>query len=333
MRSTGRVRVDVLLAGSAGCRWALVTLLALAPLSTACSDASRRSPSEPAPPAGPGLLPLAFSTEHFLLRHDQSTAGLVAAYAAALEESWPRITGDLGVGSTGRIEGHLHPDQAAFTRATGYAGATGSVDGPNRFHIVAAPFSAALAVHEFAHNVTLHVNPGAGDNPVWLWESVALFEAAQLVPPASIDYLASGDFPRFDELGRGGRYSIYDVGFTIAECIVDGWGREGLRRMILAAGDAPSALGVSLDELERRWRRCVEGRYFASRRAASSVAASAGKNASTRSSWSVMSCGVPRLVSVEKNRRWRSPLRNSIARNGAVETSRSSVRQRGGTPG
>ena len=38
----------------------------------------------------------------------------------------------------------------------------------------------------------------------------------------------------------------------------------------------------------------------ARRRATSSVAASAGKNDSIRSSCSVMSCGVPRLVSIEK---------------------------------
>jgi len=41
------------------------------------------------------------------------------------------------------------------------------------------------------------------------------------------------------------------------------------------------------------------------------VVSSAGKKDSTRSSWSVMSWGVPRLVSVVKYRKVSSPLRNS----------------------
>src|SRR5207249_1755152 len=55
------------------------------------------------------------------------------------------------------------------------------------------------------------------------------------------------------------------------------------------------------------------------RKVACSVASSAGKKLSTRSSWSVMSWGVPRVVSVVKYRSTRSSLRNSIGKNGAGE--------------
>ena len=34
------------------------------------------------------------------------------------------------------------------------------------------------AVHEFAHGVSLHVNPRFGNNPRWLWEAVAIYEQA-----------------------------------------------------------------------------------------------------------------------------------------------------------
>src|SRR6185369_1911018 len=104
----------------------------------------------------------------FLLRYGDAETTLVDAYAAALEESWPRITSDLTSGSLGRIEGYLHHDQASFTATTGF-NATGSVAGPDRFHIVAVPLAPQVAVHEFAHNVTLHLAPDAGNNPVWLW--------------------------------------------------------------------------------------------------------------------------------------------------------------------
>ena len=51
---------------------------------------------------------------------------------------------------------------------------------------------------------------------------------------------------------------------------------------------------------DRRGVTVADGQGVARRRAASSVAGSAGKKDSIRSSWSVMSWGVPRLVSIEK---------------------------------
>lgn len=62
--------------------------------------------------------------------------------------------------------------------------------------------------------------------------------------------------------------------------------------------------------------RCVDptAQAPARRRARSSMASSAGKKHSTRSSCSVMSCGVPRVVIEVKNRAVTSPLRRSRPR-------------------
>jgi hypothetical protein len=143
-------------------------------------------------------------------------------------------------------------------------GPTGvSTPTPSRFHLVALPFAPEVAVHEVAHNATLHLAPAAGNNPLWLWESVALFEAGQLVPPSSLPDLVAGRFPSFEALDRGATgVSVYDVGFTIAEFVVDRWGIDGLRRLILAFGDSSAALGVSRAELERGWRDFVTERYL-----------------------------------------------------------------------
>lgn len=234
-------------------------LLAAATLATACSH--EPSPTEPSPPPGTASLPLERVTEHFVLRYGPSTEPLMDGYAEALEASWPRITADLGAAPS-RIEGRFHPDQASYTAATGYV-AGGSVEGPDRFHLVAVPFAPTNAVHEFAHNVTLHLSPAAGNNPVWLWEAVALYESGQFVPPSSVAWLSAGTFPTLAQLNdRSGPYSIYQVGYVLAEFVVRTWGTDGLRRLVLAGGDTSTALGLSTGDFEGAWPAFVLSRYF-----------------------------------------------------------------------
>jgi hypothetical protein len=232
--------------------------IALALVLAGCSGGS---PTEPAGGGG-GTLDLALDTAHFTLRYSTPARSLMTAYGEALEANWPRITADLAQPGLPRIEGLFHPDAAAFTAATGYH-ASGSVEGPSRFHVVALPYDATLPVHEFAHNVTLHLAPGVANDPVWLWEATAVYEAGQFVAPSSLPALVAGDFPALAELDRGaGGVSIYDVGFTIGEYIVERWGFDGLRRLLVARGDTLAALGVPFDQFERGWRDFVTARYL-----------------------------------------------------------------------
>ena len=234
----------------------------LAPLALSLLVACRGSgPTSPSETAKPALLPLTLTTEHFVLHYNDASAALMPAYARALEESWARITSDLGR-TVPRIEGFFHPDAQSFTAATGFQ-ATGSVEGSVRLHIVAVPLAPEVAVHEFAHNVTLALNPAAPDNPIWLWESVAVYEAGQLVPPSSVPCLAE-DFPSLAEVNRrDGPCSVYRVGFTIVEFVVESWGWDGLRALVAANGDVAQALGLPVQAFESRWREFVESRYLA----------------------------------------------------------------------
>jgi hypothetical protein len=240
-------------------RLVVVLLSAATTLSAACDSA--RSPTA-ATDTSAGVLPLARRSEHFLLRYSEPTAALVDAYVEALETSWPRVDTDLGPLAPAPIEAHLHPDASSLAAATGFH-AAGAVESATRFHLVAVPFAPRTAVHEFAHAATLQLAPRSGDNPVWLWEATALFEAGQLVDPRTVPYLAGDEFPTLAELDRrDGHYSIYDVGYTLAETIVETWGIPGLRRLIGVLGDVEAALGISARELERRWRDFVRARYL-----------------------------------------------------------------------
>ena len=208
-------------------------------------------------------LDLRRETAHFVLLYSAADAGKMTAYANALEAAYPRITNDLGVADMPTVSGHFYPDQASYSAATGHATATGSVEGVRRFHMVAAPLSTSTAVHEFTHNVTLAVNIQSASNPVWLWESIAVYEAGELVPPRQVPCLANRQFPTLTEISvRDGDCDVYQVGYTLAEYIVETWGFDAVRDLVLTLADTRTVLGISRAELERRWWGFIEARYL-----------------------------------------------------------------------
>ncbi len=231
---------------------ALTSLLGLA----GCSGDSPTGPSQ----APVLVLPLSLETAHFLLRFTEQDAHLMDSYAAELEGNYQRILSDLGQADIGRVTGRFYPDRASFTAATGWD-ATGSVQGPNTFSVVAAPLNLSLPVHEFVHNVSLHLNPQAQE-PVWLWEAVAVYEAGEFVHPSSVSCLANRQFPTLASLGRQGACTIYAVGYTIIELIVERWNMAAVRDLIASNGDVPGVLGLSTADFETAWYEFLEERYL-----------------------------------------------------------------------
>ena len=240
---------------AAAAAFALVGALA------ALSCDGSRSPTGPATPARQELT-LELTSANFRLQYSEPSAGVVAGYIAALEANLPRVLEDHGVTLTARIVGRLYPDRAAFNATTGFIG-SGAAIGPNFFYLAAIPYAPSDAVHEMAHCVTYHLAPNAGGDPVWLWESIAVYEARELVPPSSIPDLVAGRFPTLAELNDfSHRPSIYQVGYTICEFIVEQWGWDAVRRLVVSRGDLGSTLGLTTAEFEARWRRFVEQRYL-----------------------------------------------------------------------
>lgn len=201
-------------------------------------------------------------TAHFHLQYTAQDADKMEAYAAALERSHPRITRDLRQPGLPRITGRFYPDRPSYTAATGWD-SMGSVQGSTVFSVVASPLKLSRPVHEFVHNVAFHVTRTA-DEPVWLWEATAVYEAEEFVHPASVPCLAGGgDFPTLAQVSvRSGDCNIYQVGYTIVALIVEGWGFEELRALIRSHGDTKSVLGLSTAEFEAAWHKFVEDRYL-----------------------------------------------------------------------
>lgn len=244
--------------------FALVVLI----VSAACGG----TPTSPSPTRGG--TDLQYTTSHFVFHHGAADASNVPAIAAAAEAEHARIVSDLQVGAMPVVHVRYYETHAALAAAVRPlvgeipAWASGLVTGPDQIHLVspaassATPASAAVhVVHEFSHCVTLQLEPRSGNRPRWLWETVALYEARQLVEPSRLPYLTAGQPPSLAELNSIDDRRIYDVGFLIGEFIVGRWGPTALPALIRAAGDTQAALGISPAEFERDWYAAVRQRY------------------------------------------------------------------------
>ena len=246
--------------------------LLLAGLASACGGG--RPPVGPTPAV---RLPRPFETHpsaNFSFRYTAMDAATVAQTAARVEAEHARITRDLGVTGMGRVTVTLYPDQASLRAGVAPlvgsipSFATGLVTGPYAVHIVSpnaqpGAYDAAVAdiVHEFAHCVSLVANPGFANNPRWLWEAVALYEAGQLVDPRGLAYMTSLQPPTLAQLSQIADVRIYEVGGLIGAFIVETWGREALARLVRANGDVAAVLGVDEATFVSRWMAYTRSRY------------------------------------------------------------------------
>lgn len=246
--------------------------LVLAGLSAGCGGGG--PPGGPTTPATPAPSFQTLVSTNFTFRHTAQDAATVAQTAVRVEAEHARILRDLGLASMNRVTVTLYPDQAALRAGVAPivgaipAFATGLVTGPYDVHVVspnAIPggydVGVTTIVHEFAHCVTLVVNPSFANNPRWLWESVALYEAGQIVDPRGLAYLTSGQPPTLAQLSQIADTRIYEVGGLIGAFIVETWGRDALPRLVRANGDVAAVLGVDESAFVARWLAYARARY------------------------------------------------------------------------
>jgi hypothetical protein len=230
-------------------------------------------PSLPEPPS-----PLAFASHasaHFTFRYTPLDAATVAATAAAVEAHHARILGDLGLDQAPLVTVTLYPDPESFRNAVvPLVGnvpsfASGLVTGPADIHVLSPNLASRWAygdgltaiVHEFAHCASMRVNPSIPNNPRWLWEAVALYEAGQILDPRGLPYMAAHRPPTLAELNRIENTAIYEVGGLIGQFVAETWGRAALRDLVRTGGAVQSVLGVDEAAFASRWFEYARERY------------------------------------------------------------------------
>ena len=224
----------------------------------------------PTAPAAVGeTLELRLTTAHFRVFAGRTSATAVQSAADALERQYARVLGDLSVTTLDPITVQIWQDEvtyyAALDRFFGVRyQAHGYITSKNELRLLAVPQLDVNAVHEFCHAVSLSVSSTFGNNPRWLWETVALYENGELVPPRTLDYMVRGAYPSLAGLNadpNAGR-QVYDLGYVIGEFIVARWGRAGLLDLIRARGDVGAVFGLPPDAFEAEMYAWIRARYL-----------------------------------------------------------------------
>jgi hypothetical protein len=223
-----------------------------------------------------------FKTQHFnfLFSSSIDTATIIEL-ANALENNYARIGNDLKTQPFKNIETYIYAKRWRYIKATGNWSASGNIEGISKLHFVEQTWGESdnkkVAVHEFAHTVTLKllldnetqpVDSKSFDKkfstfPTWLWEAISVYEAKQFADPKTLPYLNNGQYPGISELNnrlKGGK--IYSCGYTIIEYILSKYGQDNFINLIKNYGDLKRTYNVTADEFCKGWYEFVKEKYL-----------------------------------------------------------------------
>lgn len=208
------------------------------------------------------------STDHFLFLYAARDAATIDSLAMDMERNYKRILQDLQVNNIPKVSVRVYPDLESFHKGINFPNAPDQVlatafgkddvrmvsphnAGPERWMLEYA------APHEFTHVVHLNISY-APNNPRWLWEGVAQYEAKWFFDPAELDFIQKKEFPALADLGNGMEYML---GFAVIEAIKEIWGFETVIRLIKANGDVQTTLGMSQEVFDAKIFHHIHQKY------------------------------------------------------------------------
>lgn len=212
-------------------------------------------------------------TKHFIYYFTTQDKSSINDISSQLESKSQQIIEELRAGNIPKVKVKIYPDLKTLHYSVGKPDApdwsVGTAWGQNEIRIVSPNnpgpkhnYESILkvVVHEFAHTVTLNINP---KHKTWLWESIALYEAGQFRDPKTIAYLCKGEKPLFmNYTNTLINPQIYDFGYTIIEFIIKEWGIQSVHDLIVSNGDVQKVLGLSPQQFQDSWYQYVKDKYL-----------------------------------------------------------------------
>jgi len=199
----------------------------------------------------------------------------------ALESNYQKIGDNLKTTPTHNVEVNIYSQRWRYIKATKNWGGSGNIEGISKMHFVEQAWgetdSKKVAIHEFAHTVTLKLlldqetKPLDQKNfdtkfssfPTWLWEGISVYEAQQFVDPKTLPYFNNEQYPSIPELNdrlKGGK--IYSCGFTIIEYIISKYGQDNYIQLIKNYGDLKRTFNISEEQFCKEWHEFVKTKYL-----------------------------------------------------------------------
>lgn len=128
-----------------------------------------------------------------------------------------------------------------------YPGATGFTPSLNEMFMLYSSTTPTECVHEYAHLVSLKLNPTISNNPRWLWEAVAQYESRMYSHPSTWNQ-ANLEFPGFSAVDQYNSVLPYRWGYFISACTIENWGNDKFVELIKHNGDINNVLKITPSE-------------------------------------------------------------------------------------
>jgi hypothetical protein len=216
------------------------------------------------------LLTLTKSTAHFTFLYSEVDSLSIAQLARQLEDDYHRVLSDFGLRALPETKVRVYPDKKSFHRGVNFPDAPGELlatafgkddfrmTSPNSVNDDDSVLLVKMVTHEFTHCVHLNIDYSP-NNPRWLWEGVANFEAGYFVNPAEIDVAKNKAIPPLSMLSNG---LEYELGYVIIEAIKETWGFDKVVELIRKRGDTMAVFHVNQEVFEKKVYGHIYKKYF-----------------------------------------------------------------------
>ncbi len=215
-----------------------------------------------------------YKTNHFKIFYTKLDDKNIKEIADSLENNYTRIITNLQSQELQIVSIYFYTDIANFREGVKRwvpnppVWVMGITSGDSAIHIISPDYPnqdyqvmIQNTIHEFAHCVSRHINKTITNNPRWLWESIAIYESKQTSDPQHLSYLINQKPPTPKELNDWSNSDIYDVGYFIAEYLVEIKGNDVLNSLIKNNGNIQQTLNMDDEEFTKQWFAFVKKKY------------------------------------------------------------------------